>query len=131
MMLHGHVEIQNFSSSVKNYFTGESRKWVKYFLIQEEKFCISKLSCNVLLTIQTPMKYQTISLSYTFSCCARCNLLCSHSNSDLFIEKITCYFDVWRYHVLMRKLTWYFIGIYIMKWIISAACTEPHWTCTV
>ena len=49
-MLHGHVEIQNFSSSVKKYFT------------QEEKFCISKWSCNVRLITETPMKYQTISL---------------------------------------------------------------------
>ena len=93
-MLHGHVEIQNFSSSVKKYFMSESSERVKYFLTQEEKFCISKWSCNVLLITETPMKYQTISLSYIFSCCARCNLLCSHSNSDLFIVKITCYFDV-------------------------------------
>ena len=92
MMLHGRVEIQNFSSSVKNYFTGESSKPVKSFLTQEEKFCISKWSCNVLLIIETPMKYKTISLTYIFSCCTRCNLLCSHSNSALFIVKITCYF---------------------------------------
>ena len=36
-MLHGCLEIQNFSSSVKNYFTGESSKRVKYFLTQEGK----------------------------------------------------------------------------------------------
>ena len=29
--------------------------------------------------------------------------------------KITCYFHVWRYHVFMWKLTWYFIGVYIIK----------------
>ena len=42
-MLHGHVEIQNFSSSVKKYFTSESSERVKYFLTQEEKFCISSV----------------------------------------------------------------------------------------
>ena len=29
--------------------------------------------------------------------------------------KITCYFHMWRYHVFARKLTWYFIGIYIIN----------------
>ena len=63
-MLHGHVEIQNFSSSVKKYFTSDSSERVKYFLTQDEKFGISKWSCNVLfnLIIETPMKYQTILL---------------------------------------------------------------------
>ena len=28
--------------------------------------------------------------------------------------KITCYLHVWRYHVFARKLTWYFIGVYII-----------------
>ena len=29
--------------------------------------------------------------------------------------KITCYFHMWRYRVFARKLTWYFIGVYIIK----------------
>ena len=29
--------------------------------------------------------------------------------------KITCYFHMWRYHVFARKLTWYFIDIYIIN----------------
>ena len=29
--------------------------------------------------------------------------------------KITCYFHLWRYRVFARKLTWYFIGVYIIK----------------
>ena len=29
--------------------------------------------------------------------------------------KITCYFHMWRYQVFTRKLTWYFIGVYIIK----------------
>ena len=55
--------------------------------------------------------------------------------------KITCYFHMWRYHVFVRKLTWYFIGIYIIKTITTltkfalhfwrgyrrpAAIAEPH-----
>ena len=30
--------------------------------------------------------------------------------------KITCYFHVWRYRVFAPKLTWYFIGVYIINW---------------
>ena len=29
--------------------------------------------------------------------------------------KITCYFHMWRYQVFARKLTWYFIGVYIIN----------------
>ena len=29
--------------------------------------------------------------------------------------KITCYFNMWRYQVSARKLTWYFIGVYIIR----------------
>ena len=29
--------------------------------------------------------------------------------------KITCYFHIWRYQIFARKLTWYFIGVYIIK----------------
>ena len=28
--------------------------------------------------------------------------------------KITCYFHMWRYQVFAQKLTWYFIGVYII-----------------
>ena len=61
-MLHGHVEIQNFSSSVKKYFTSESSERVKHFLTQQEKILYLKWSCNVLLITETPIKCQTISL---------------------------------------------------------------------
>ena len=32
--------------------------------------------------------------------------------------KITCYFHMWRYQVFARKLTFYFIGVYIIKGLI-------------
>ena len=32
--------------------------------------------------------------------------------------KITCYFHLWRYHVFARKLTRYFIGVYIINKVI-------------
>ena len=33
--------------------------------------------------------------------------------------KVTCYFHMWRYEVFARKLTWYFIGLYIIKHFTS------------
>ena len=54
--------------------------------------------------------------------------ICSHSEGDLFdrkyvccsqatcrVVKITCELHVRRYHVFARKLTSYFIGVYIIK----------------
>ena len=37
---------ENFSSSVEKYFTSERSKQVKYFSTREEKFRMSKRSCN-------------------------------------------------------------------------------------
>ena len=41
--------------------------------------------------------------------CERRDLLC----------KITCYFHMWRYQVFARKLTWYFISVYVIKRVIE------------
>ena len=49
--LHGRAETRSFSSSVKQYFKSERSERVKYFATREEKFRISKESCNVLSVI--------------------------------------------------------------------------------
>ena len=60
------------------------------------------------------MKYQTISLKQFFPAkgaiyyVAIATVIFSH-------VKITCYFQVWIYNVFARKLTWYFIGVYIIN----------------
>ena len=87
------------------------------FSTREEEFCFSKWPCNVLLFInfyyintnEIPNHFTETVLS-----CERRDLLCSHSNSDFSHVKITWYFDVWRYHVFTQKLSWYFIGVYII-----------------
>ena len=59
-------------------------------------------------------KHQTISMKQFFPAkgaiyyVAIATVIFSH-------VKITSYFHVWRYHVFARKLTWYFIGVYIIK----------------
>ena len=35
--------------------------------------------------------------------------------------KITCNFHMGRYHVFARKLTWYFIGVHLIKLYIKLA----------
>ena len=47
-ILHGRLEIRNFSSSVEKYFTSERSERVKYFSTLEEKFRISARLCNIL-----------------------------------------------------------------------------------
>ena len=86
------------------------------FSTREEKFRISKRPCNVLFIIYKSVKYQTISLLKIVFCGERRNLSCSHSNGDFSLVKITRYFLMWSYHVFARKLSWYFIGVYTMKW---------------
>ena len=60
------------------------------------------------------MKFQTISLEYVFAAkgaiyyVAIATVIFSH-------VKITSCFHVWRYHVFVQKLTWYFIGVYNNK----------------
>ena len=39
--------------------------------------------------------------------------------------KITCYFHMWRYQVFVRKLTWYFTGVYIIIRLITTS-RKPH-----
>ena len=46
--LHGRLEIQNFSSRVKKYFTRLLCSLVEYFSTLEEKFRISARPCNIL-----------------------------------------------------------------------------------
>ena len=76
----------------------------KYNTFQHEKRNYLSPSSHVIWnTIEITNHFTLI-----FFCCKRCNLLWSHSNSDLFHMKITSYFHTWWYHVFMQKLTWYF-----------------------
>ena len=85
------------------------------FSAREEKFRISKRPCNVLFIIWTPMKYQTISLKQLYP--AKGAIYYVAIATVIFSDvKITCYFHVWRYHVFAQKLTWYFIGVYIINY---------------
>ena len=56
--------------------------------------------------------------------CERRDLLFSHIAMVIFSQtvKITCYFPMRRYQVFAWKLTWYFIGVYIinLKYVCEA-----------
>ena len=70
----------------------------------EDKIHIHKRAYNILFIIQTSVKKARfiINIKKVISSCV----------------KITCYFHVWRYEVFVRKLTWYFTGVYITKPVI-------------
>ena len=51
--------------------------------------------------------------------CERGDLLCSHSKGDIFTWEDNMLFSQWRYQVFVRKLPWYFIGVYIIKKLIK------------
>ena len=62
------------------------------------------------------MKYQTVSLF-----AAKGAIYYVTIAAMIFSRvKITCYFLVWRYHVFARKLTWYFIGVYIINVVLGS-----------
>ena len=48
--------------------------------------------------------------------CERRDLLCSHSNGDIFTCEDNRLFSHVRYQVFAWKLTWYFIGVYIINY---------------
>ena len=94
-----------------------ANKW-NIFSTREKKFLISKRPCNVLfIIINTNEIPNHVNLIVFW--CERRDLLCSHGKGDIFTcEDNNCYFHMWRYQVFARKLTWYFIGVYIIKLII-------------
>ena len=60
------------------------------------------------------MKYQTISLiKYLFV--VKGMTYVAIATVIFSSAKITRYFHTWRYHVFEQKLTWYFIGVYIIN----------------
>ena len=72
----------------------------KNFSTQEEISCLqAAMECSIYY-----INTNEIPNHFTFRC-ERQDLLCNHSNGDLF----TCE------DVFARKLTWYFIGVYIIK----------------
>ena len=59
------------------------------------------------------MNYQTNSL-LVFWCESR-DLLCSHSNGDIFTCEDNMLFSHVKIPSFAQKLTWYFIGVYVIK----------------
>ena len=111
---------ENFMCDTKFFFECwnifyTANEW-NIFSTWKEKFRISKRPYNVLFIIINTNEIPNHFTLIVFWC-EMCDLLCSHSNGDIIFShaKITCYFHMWRYQLFMRKLTWYFIGVYIIK----------------
>ena len=89
---------------LKKYFTRSLCSLVKYFFntSREISYLQAAMLCSIyyINTSELPNHFTLIVFW-----CERRDLLC----------KITCYFHMWRYQVFARKLTWYFIGVYIIN----------------
>ena len=84
----------------------------KYFWTWEEEFCTSKWPCSIYY-INTYEISNHFTITLIFFNCKREIYDVAIATVIFTHVKITCYLHVWRYHVLMWKLTWYFIGGYI------------------
>ena len=82
-ILHGRTEIRNFSLSVEKYFTSERSKQVKYFFNtgREISYLQAAMLCSIyyINTNELPNHFALIVFW-----CERRDLLCSHSNGDIF-----------------------------------------------
>ena len=73
--------------------------YVMFYLLYKHQWNTQPFHCNSFFGVKGAIYYEAIG-----------TVIFSH-------VKITCYFHVWRYQVFARKLTWYFIGVYIIKGI--------------
>ena len=62
--------------------------------------------------------------------CERRNLFYEAIATVIFSHvKRTCYFHMWRYQAFAQKLTWYFIGVYIINWYIKRLALSQGYYC--
>ena len=93
--VHGRTEIRNFSSSVEKYFMSERSEQVNYFSTREEKFRISKRSCNVLFIINTSEMPNHFTFLINFFLAAKGAMYHVAIATVIFLHvKITCYFHM-------------------------------------
>ena len=82
-ILHGRAKIRNFSSSVERYFMSERNERVKYIFNarREISYLQSAMLCSIyhINTNEIPNHFTLIVFW-----CKRRDLLCSHSNGDIF-----------------------------------------------
>ena len=82
-ILHGRAEIRNFSSSVEKYFTSERSERVKYFFNTKRE--ISYLQAAMQYSIYYINTNEILNhFTLIVFWCERHDLLCSHSNGDIF-----------------------------------------------
>ena len=101
------MEIQNFSSSVEKCFTRSLRSLVKYFFQHEKRNFVSP-SGHVMFYLL--LKYQWNTKPFDF------NSFFDVKGAIYYEAMATVIFShVKISEVSARKLTWYFIGVYIIK----------------
>ena len=80
-ILHGCAEIRNFSSSVEKYRVSAAKECNVFNTRREISYLQAAMQCSIyyINTNEIPSHFTTTVFS-----CKRCDLLCSHSNGDIF-----------------------------------------------
>ena len=85
------------------------------FATREEKFCISKRPCNVLLIYYINTNEIPNHFAEKVFSCERRDLLCSHSNGDIFTCENNMLFSCVKISCFRAKAHLLFHCVYIIK----------------
>ena len=85
------------------------------FATREEKFCISKRPCNVLLIYYINTNEIPNHFAETVFSCERRDLLCSHSNGDIFTCENNMLFSCVKISCFRAKAHLLFHCVYIIN----------------
>ena len=126
-LLHGRAEIYKISlRALKNISRLHERsEWVKYFFQHAKRNFVSPSDHVMFYSLY---KHQWNAKPFYLKSFFGLKGAVYYEAIAMVIfshVKIRCYFHMWRYQVFVQKLTWYFIGVYIIK---QLTCI---WPCTM
>ena len=121
-ILHGRAEIRNF----REIFHEWAQRTSEIFFNTRREISSVSPSGHVMFYLLYKRQRNT---RWALLCSDRPDLLCDHSNCDLFTCEDNMLFSrVKRRYVFARKLTWYmyFIGVYIIKKVIQGCVDHTN-----
>ena len=75
---------------------------------------VSPTDIHVMFCLANFNEVQNLTLYSRFECYCK-QIWTKHSTCLHGVSIVTCYFRIWRYHFFTREITWYFIGVYMIK----------------
>ena len=107
-ILHGLTEIQNFSLSFELKNISRVSTVNERNIFQHEKRNFVSQSSHVMFHLSYKHQWKSKPFHLNIFCYKWCDLLCICSNGV----------HMWRYHVFVQKLTWYFISVCIIIFLV-------------